>query len=120
MGSLHVVCVEAYPDHWLVRFNADEDLTPSTGPLVTTLMDGAIAFGGVAQRLNGTVVSYNNDRGFGFIRPDDGGADYFIRWTEIVMDGYRALSVGARVRFEPQGGSRRSGRQAPLSALCVP
>jgi cold shock protein len=55
----------------------------------------------VAQRLEGTVVSFNDDRGFGFIRPDDGGEDYFVRFTAMVMDGYRSLPVGRRVRFEP-------------------
>lgn len=46
-------------------------------------------------------MSFSNDRGSGFIEPDHGGEDYFVRFNEIVMDGYRSLAAGPRVRFEP-------------------
>jgi cold shock protein len=66
----------------------------------------------VAQRIEGTVVIYDDDRGFGFIRPDDEGDDYFVRWTEVVMDGFKSLAVGARVRFEPYIEPGTGNRQA--------
>jgi CspA family cold shock protein len=55
----------------------------------------------MSQSPAGIVASYNADRGFGFIKPNDGGEDYFVRFTEIAGGGYRSLDVGQRVRFEP-------------------
>ena len=51
-------------------------------------------------RLEGEVVSYGDDRGFGFIR-DVSGAEYFVRFNEIEMEGYRTLVAGQRVSFVP-------------------
>jgi len=48
----------------------------------------------------GTVKWFNDAKGFGFIQPDDGGADAFAHFSAIVMDGYRSLKEGARVDFE--------------------
>ena len=73
----------------------------------------------MSKRLEGVVVSFNGDRGFGFIKPDDGGGDFFVRWTEIVMDGFKALAVGARVRFEPYIEPETGNRQA-LEVHLVP
>ena len=66
----------------------------------------------MASRIEGTVVSYNDDRGFGFIRPDDGDEAYFVRFTEIRMDDFRTLAVGGRVRFEPSIDTNTGNRQA--------
>jgi CspA family cold shock protein len=53
-----------------------------------------------AERLSGEVVSYSDDRGFGFIRGAD-GTDYFVRFSMIDSDGYRTLSAGQAVSFLP-------------------
>ena len=50
------------------------------------------------ERLDGEVTSYGDDRGFGFIR-DASGIDYFVRFNDIEMEGYRTLKVGQRVSF---------------------
>ena len=50
----------------------------------------------------GTVKWFNRARGFGYITPDDGGPDVFVRHTAItanLADGFRVLTEGARVRF---------------------
>jgi CspA family cold shock protein len=48
----------------------------------------------------GTVVGYKDDRGFGFIRPDGGGADIFVHARDIANAD--ALKQGQRVMFEAQ------------------
>lgn len=58
----------------------------------------------------GTVKWFNNTKGFGFIQPDDGGADVFAHFSAIKMDGFRTLKAGARVSFELTEGDK--GAQA--------
>jgi CspA family cold shock protein len=48
----------------------------------------------------GTVKWFNAEKGFGFITPDDGGADVFVHHTAITMKGFRTLEEKARVSFD--------------------
>ena len=48
----------------------------------------------------GTVKWFNRAKGFGFIAPDDGGADLYAHWTEIKIPGYPSLREGQRVKFD--------------------
>lgn len=48
----------------------------------------------------GTVKQFNNARGFGFIAPDDGGADIFAHYSSVKMKGFKNLIVGEKVSFE--------------------
>jgi CspA family cold shock protein len=48
----------------------------------------------------GTVKWFNDAKGFGFIQPEDGGADVFAHFSAIQMDGFRTLKQGGRVSFE--------------------
>jgi cold shock protein len=48
----------------------------------------------------GTVKWFNADKGFGFITPDDGGADVFAHFSAIATSGYRSLDENQRVTFE--------------------
>ena len=47
----------------------------------------------------GTVKWYNNEKGFGFITPDDGSKDCFVQHTSIQADGYRSIQDNDRVQF---------------------
>ncbi len=58
----------------------------------------------------GTVKWFNDQKGFGFIAPDDGGEDLFVHHTNINADGYRSLQEGQKVEFEP--GQGRKGPEA--------
>lgn len=49
----------------------------------------------------GTVKSYNEFRGWGFIVGDDDGKDYFVYWSFIEGTGYKFLRPEERVEFEP-------------------
>jgi cold shock protein len=48
----------------------------------------------------GLVKWFNDAKGFGFVTPDGGGADIFIHFSSIAMEGYKTLKQGSRVRFE--------------------
>ena len=54
----------------------------------------------------GTVKWFNADKGFGFISPDDGGADVFARFSAISSSGYRSLEENQKVEFEITHGQK--------------
>ena len=65
---------------------------------------------------NGTVKWFNDAKGYGFISPDDEGADLFVHYSAIEMNGFRTLAEGQRVQFEAVQGPK--GMQADkVSAL---
>jgi CspA family cold shock protein len=54
----------------------------------------------------GTVKWFSDDKGFGFITPDEGGRDLFVHFSGIVGDGYRSLAEGAKVTYEEENGDK--------------
>ena len=52
----------------------------------------------------GTVKWFSDDKGFGFITPDEGGRDLFVHFSGIVGDGYRSLAEGAKVTYDEENG----------------
>jgi CspA family cold shock protein len=48
----------------------------------------------------GTVKWFNDAKGFGFITPEDGGADLFAHFQDIQSTGFKSLSENQRVSFE--------------------
>src|SRR5205085_11839677 len=61
---------------------------------------------GEAHMATGTVKWFNDDKGFGFITPDEGGKDLFVHHTGISGEGFRSLSEGAKVSFDSQAGDK--------------
>ncbi|EXG79492.1 MULTISPECIES: cold-shock protein [Cryptosporangium] len=53
----------------------------------------------------GTVKWFNSEKGYGFIAVD-GGADVFVHYSAIMMDGYKSLEDGQRVDFEVTQGPK--------------
>jgi cold shock protein len=54
----------------------------------------------------GTVKWFNDDKGFGFITPDEPGKDVFVHHAGIAAEGYRSLPEGARVSYESEAGEK--------------
>src|SRR6188472_3686245 len=54
----------------------------------------------------GTVKWFSDEKGFGFITPDEGGRDLFVHFSGIVGDGYRSLAEGAKVTYEEEQGDK--------------
>lgn len=54
----------------------------------------------------GTVKWFSDEKGFGFITPDEGGADLFVHYSSITADGYRSLAEGAKVSYESEAGPK--------------
>ena len=55
---------------------------------------------------SGTVKWFNEQKGYGFIAPNDGGDDLFIHHSNIDMDGFKTLAEGQRVEFEVVAGPK--------------
>ncbi len=54
----------------------------------------------------GTVKWFSDEKGYGFITPDDGSKDLFVHHTGIAGEGFKSLSVGAKVGFEATEGQK--------------
>jgi cold shock protein len=54
----------------------------------------------------GTVKWFSDDKGFGFITPDDGEKDLFVHHTGINGEGYRSLQEGAKVSYDAEQGEK--------------
>jgi cold shock protein len=54
----------------------------------------------------GVVKWFNADKGYGFITPEDGGADVFAHFSAIQSSGYRSLEENQRVEFEVTTGQK--------------
>lgn len=54
----------------------------------------------------GTVKWFNDSKGFGFIKPDDGGDDLFAHFQDIQSNGFKSLAENQRVSFERSKGPK--------------
>ena len=67
------------------------------------------------QVATGTVKWFNDQKGYGFIAPDDGSADVFVHHSNIDAQGYRSLQDGQKVTFE-----KGQGRKGPEATAVRP
>ena len=58
----------------------------------------------------GTVKWFSDEKGYGFITPEDGSKDLFVHHSNILGDGFKSLNEGQLVSFEP--GEGRKGPEA--------
>lgn len=54
----------------------------------------------------GTVKWFNESKGFGFIKPEDGGDDVFVHFRAIVGDGFKTLTEGQTVNYQVEQGPK--------------
>jgi CspA family cold shock protein len=54
----------------------------------------------------GTVKWFSDDKGYGFITPDEGGRDLFVHFSGVAGDGFKSLTEGAKVNYEEEAGDK--------------
>jgi len=54
----------------------------------------------------GTVKWFSDEKGFGFVTPDEGGEDLLVHHTGINSNGFRTLAEGARVSYVAENGDK--------------
>ena len=58
------------------------------------------------QELTGTVLWFNTEKGYGFLKPETGGADVFVHHSNINVSGFASLDEGQQVNFEIGSGPK--------------
>ena len=71
-----------------------------------------------ASMNKGTVKWFNNQKGFGFIQPDDGSKDVFVHISAVERAGMSTLNEGQKISFEVIA-DRRTGKSAAESLQAV-
>jgi cold shock protein len=66
----------------------------------------------------GTVKWFNDSKGYGFISPDEGDKDFFVHHSNIAGSGFKSLTEGVKVEFEPREGEKgpEATNVAPLQS----
>jgi CspA family cold shock protein len=60
----------------------------------------------------GVVKFFNGERGYGFIKPDDGGRDVFVHITAVERAGLKALNEGQHISFDVEPDKKGKGPKA--------
>ena len=72
--------------------------------------------GGVTEAvrplLSPFVKFFNAERGYGFIKPDDGGRDVFVHVTAVERAGLKSLTEGQRISFDVEPDKKGKGPKA--------
>ena len=63
----------------------------------------------------GTVKWFNDSKGYGFITPDEGAKDLFVHQSNIAGEGFKSLTVGAKVEY-----AAREGQKGPEATNVAP
>ncbi len=66
--------------------------------------------------MKGTVKWFNDQKGFGFITPEDGSKDLFVHHSSIQADGFKSLAENQQVEFDVEQ-SEKGPRATNVKAL---
>ena len=61
---------------------------------------------------SGVVKLFNAEKGYGFIKPDDGGRDIFVHITAVEQAGLRSLKEGQKISYEIEPDKKGKGPKA--------
>jgi cold shock protein len=67
----------------------------------------------------GTVKFFNDQRGFGFIQPDDGGKDIFVHISAVERAGMRVLNEGQKIAFDVVADRKNPGKSSAENLRAV-
>ncbi len=70
--------------------------------------------GSFPMAMTGTVKFFNGERGYGFIKPDDGGRDVFVHITAVERAGLKDLAEGQRITFEDEPDKKAKGPKVAI------
>ena len=59
-----------------------------------------------SRMATGTVKWFNDEKGYGFIRPDEGDRDLFVHHTAINGTGFRTLQENSKVSYDEEVGDK--------------
>src|SRR5437764_6888211 len=62
--------------------------------------------GGRCEMATGTVKWFNDEKGFGFITPDEGDRDLFVHFSGIEGNGFKSLEENAKVSYDEEAGDK--------------
>jgi cold shock protein len=62
--------------------------------------------------MTGTVKFFDTERGYGFIKPDDGGRDVFVHITAVERAGLKSLTEGQRISYDVEPDKKGKGPKA--------
>jgi CspA family cold shock protein len=69
--------------------------------------------------MEGTVKWFNPDKGFGFIKPDDGGDDVFVHFSAIQTDEFKTLNENQKVSFDVEKDPKDSGKFRAVNVVVL-
>lgn len=83
-------------------------IATSVNPHKITVDSFCVVVGGGEEKkvAQGTVKWFSDEKGYGFITPDDGSKDLFVHHSNILGDGFKSLSDGQAVTYEAGQGQK--------------
>jgi cold shock protein len=73
---------------------------------------GSAREGSLPHAMAGIVKFFNAERGYGFIKPDEGGRDVFVHVTAVERAGLKSLTEGQRLSFDVDSDKKGKGPKA--------
>ena len=67
----------------------------------------------------GTVKWFSEQKGYGFISPEDGEGEIFVHFTDIEGEGFRSLEEGQRVHYETAWRAGAVRRREEAKNVCL-